>query len=89
MKFDIKSFALTSGIMWGLTLFVIAWWIILIEGGSSSTTVVGQMYPGYTFSPIGSLIGLAWGLVDGSIGGAVFAWLYNRISPEAATASKS
>jgi membrane associated rhomboid family serine protease len=29
---------------------------------------------------VGSLIGLAWGLLDGLIGGAIFAWLYNRLA---------
>ena len=37
-------------------------------------------YRGYTVTPIGSLIGLVWALVDGFIGGAIFAWVYNRIA---------
>jgi hypothetical protein len=28
---------------------------------------------------LGSVIGLVWGLVDGMIGGALIAWVYNRI----------
>jgi len=31
-------------------------------------------------SPLGSLIGLVWGFVDGLIGGAIFAWLYNLLA---------
>jgi hypothetical protein len=34
-------------------------------------------YIGYTLSPVGSMVGLAWGFIDGAIGGAVLAWLYN------------
>jgi hypothetical protein len=31
---------------------------------------------------MGSLIGLIWGIVDGAIGGALLAWLYNRLSAQ-------
>ena len=81
MKFDVKSLALTSGIVWGLALFMLAWWVIATGGGDSSTTALGQVYKGYAFSPMGSVIGLLWGFADGFIGGFVFAWLYNKISP--------
>jgi hypothetical protein len=43
---------------------------------ATERTIIGQCYRGYTISPIGSVIGLGWGLV----GGAVFAWLYNVIA---------
>jgi hypothetical protein len=36
-----------------------------------------MVYRGYEISAVGSLIGLVWGLVDGYIGGLVFAFLYN------------
>ena len=35
---------------------------------------------GYSISPMGSVIGLLWALADGFVGGAIFAWLYNRIT---------
>jgi hypothetical protein len=31
-------------------------------------------------TPVGSLIGMVWGLIDAGIGGAIFAWLYNLLS---------
>ncbi len=38
------------------------------------------LYPGYAPGGFGSVImGTLYALVDGAIGGAVFAWLYNRI----------
>ncbi len=79
MKLNIKAFALTASLLWGAGLFFIAWWIMLFEGATGERTLIGQLYPGYSISPLGSLIGLVWGLVDGLIGGAVFAWLYNTI----------
>ena len=80
MKLHIKAFALTCGILWGLGLFVITWWIIAFEGATGDPTFIGRLYRGYNISPGGSLIGLIWALVDGAVGGAIFAWLYNGLT---------
>ena len=80
MRLDVRAFALTCGLVWGLGLFVLTWWIIAFEGASGDVTLIGRVYRGYSISAAGSFIGLAWGLVDGFVGGAVFAWLYNRLS---------
>ena len=80
MQFNVKAMAVTIGLIGGLGLFCVTWWIILFDGASSEPTIIGLVYRGYEISALGSLIGLAWGLVDGAIGGAVFAWLYNLIS---------
>jgi hypothetical protein len=85
MKLSLKAFAVTSAILWGLGLFLITWWLIIIEGSTGGTTFIGRVYLGYEISPLGSIIGLLWGLVDGLIGGAIFAWLYNRLAPGAAS----
>ena len=77
MKLKVKAFALTLGLIWGIGLFAITWWIILLEGASGDVTMIGKIYRGYEISPLGSLVGFVWGLVDGCIGGAIFAWLYN------------
>ena len=80
MKLNIKATAIAFGLVWGIFLFVITWWIILLEGSSDTTTFIGKFYLGYSLTPIGSIIGFVWGLVDGAIGGVMFAWLYNRFS---------
>ncbi|MBU8932369.1 MAG: bacteriophage holin [candidate division Zixibacteria bacterium] len=80
MKLNVKAFALTCGLVWGCGLLCITWWIMLFEGVSCDQTLIGQVYRGYDISPVGSLVGLLWGLVDGFIGGAIFAWLYNRLA---------
>ena len=77
MKLKVKAFALTCGLMWGFGLFFITLWIILFDGATGDPTLIGRVYRGYEISLTGSVAGLAWGLVDGCIGGAVFAWLYN------------
>lgn len=80
MKLDVKACALTSGLIWGLGLFILTWWIMAFDGVTGEMTFIGRLYRGYSISPTGSLVGLAWGLLDGFIGGALFAWLYNRFA---------
>ena len=80
MKLNVRAFALTAAIICGVGIFLLTWWVILFEGASDTRTVIGLVYRGYSMSPLGSLIGLAWGFVDGLIGGAIFAWLYNLLA---------
>lgn len=80
MKLNVKAFAISCGLLWGIGLFLLTWWIIMFEGASGEPTLIGLFYRGYAISPAGSLIGLVWALVDGMIGGAIFAWLYNVVS---------
>ena len=80
MKLNVKAFGLTCGILWGVGLFVITWWIIAFEGATADPTFIGRLYRGYSISPAGSVIGFVWALVDGVVGGAIFAWLYNWLA---------
>ena len=80
MRFNVKAFAITCGLMWGLGLFFITWWIILLDGPSDNLVFIGRIYRGYSLTPVGSFIGFAWALIDGAIGGAIFAWIYNRLA---------
>ncbi|MCP4593028.1 MAG: hypothetical protein GY842_20025 [bacterium] len=94
MRLNVKAFALSGGLLWGFGLLLITWWIIAFDGATGEATLIGKVYRGYSISPVGSLIGLAWALPDGLIGGAIFAWMYNtlvavfcrREPPEAAVA---
>lgn len=80
MKLNVKAVALASGLIWGLGLFTLTWWIIAFEGQTGEQTIIGMVYRGYNISAMGSIIGLIWGFVDGLIGGFIFAWLYNRFA---------
>ena len=84
MKLDVRAFAFTCALILGPGLFLLTWWIILFDGPSADPTLIGRFYRGYAVTPLGSVIGLAWGLADGLIGGAIFAWLYNRLLPRRA-----
>ena len=80
MKLNVMAFALAFGVIWGLGVFVLTWWIIAFDGVTGEITMLGRIYRGYSVSPVGSIIGLVWGFVDAFIGGAIFAWLYNLLA---------
>ena len=83
MKLDIKALAIACSILWGSTVFLVTWWVIVLNGASGEAVWLSRIYIGYSISAAGSLVGLGWGLIDGAIGGAVLAWLYNRFSGSA------
>ncbi len=78
-KLDIRALALTFGLIWGFGLFFITWWIILFDGAASGPIWISRIYRGYSITPIGSVIGLVWGICDGFIGGLICGWLYNKL----------
>ncbi|MHC4458378.1 MAG: bacteriophage holin [Planctomycetota bacterium] len=80
MKLNVKAFALTCGLVWGFGVFFLTWWVIAFDGATGEITFIGRIYHGYNISPLGSVIGLVWAVIDGAIGGAIFAWLYNVIA---------
>jgi len=83
MKLDKKALALTSGILWGLTVLVMTLWVIWRDGGQTLIHI-RQFYIGYSISYLGAIIGLIYGFVNGFVCGWIFVWLYNSLvkSPE-------
>ena len=77
---SVRAFGLTLGIFGAATMFFLAWWLILTGNAEGPTTLFERIYYGYSFTPMGSVIGAAWGFVDWGIAGAIFAWLYNCIN---------
>jgi hypothetical protein len=83
MKFSVKSLALASGILWGIAMLGmglanLGW----SNYGQQFLRMMASVYPGYHATrSIGEvIIGTLYGAVDGLIGGAVFAWLYNQFA---------
>ena len=77
---SIRSVGLTTGIFGAITMFLLAWWLILSGNAEGPITLVERVYIGYSFTPMGSIIGALYGFVDWGIAGALFAWLYNLIN---------
>ena len=76
---SIRALALTAGIFGAATMFFLAWWLILTGNAEGPPTLFERTQIGYSFTPMGSVVGAAWGFVDWGIAGAIFAWLYNKI----------
>ena len=73
---------LATGLITGLLIFLATIWLIL-KGGEhvgDHLSLLSQFFWGYSVTFAGSLIGLAYGLVLGFLGGALIAWIYNRVA---------
>ena len=80
MRLNAKAFALTCGVFWGFTILFCTWWLLLFGFQGTIMQQLDHFYFGYSVTPLGGIIGGVWGLLDGCIGGFVFAWLYNRFA---------
>lgn len=83
MKFSVKGLAMASGILWGVAMLGMGLANLLWSSyGQQFLQLMASAYPGYHATPsVGEVIvGTLYGIADGFIGGAVFAWLYNRFA---------
>jgi len=74
--------ALVLGLMTGLLIFIATNWLV-IKGGESigpHLALLGQFFPGYSVSFLGSLAGLAYGTTLGSVAGWTVARVYNWLA---------
>ena len=60
---SVRSCGLTLGIFGAVSMFILAWWLILTGNAEGPTTLFERVYIGYSFTPLGSIIGATWGFV--------------------------
>ena len=81
MKLDARAMAVTLGLLWGGALLVVGLANLAWDGyGDGVLSVMASVYPGYqagTGSLGQALVGAGYALLDGAIGGALLAWIYN------------
>ena len=78
MRLHTKAFALSFGIVCGLSLFAATIIATLRHIPTKFEGMTGVL-PYYSLSPTGSLLGLVYGFFLGGAVGGVFSWTYNRI----------
>ena len=80
MKLSLKSLTITAAVLWGISFFLVSVAnLIWPPYGAAFLNAMSSLYPGYeSIGTFGSVIvGTLYALLDGAVGGAVFAWLYN------------
>ena len=88
LLFNAKTLVLVFGLLFGLVIFIATNWLV-IKGGhinASGEYVVGphlqllsHVFIGYRVSFVGSIIGFGYGFAVGTLAGALFAGIYNKI----------
>ena len=77
-KINVMGLALAFGISCGFYAIFIGVTAWIFNWGNPIVAMLSSLYIGYKASLIGSIIGGLWAFVDGFIGGAIIAWLYNK-----------
>jgi len=83
MRLSAKAMALALGLLWGGGVAVAA--LVHLANpsyGGAFLDVVSSIYPGFhsARSMGDALLGTAYGLIDGAVGGFIFASLYNMFT---------
>jgi hypothetical protein len=71
------------GTLWGVEMLGMGLAnLVWSSYGQQFLQTMSSVYPGYhaTRSVVEVIVGTLYGVVDGLIGGAVFAWLYNQFA---------
>ncbi len=71
---------LAGGIIWGICMLLTTIVSMYTGYAKQFLTMMGSIYPGYTISGWGCLIGLIYGFFDVFIGLFLLAWLYNKLT---------
>ena len=85
MKLSIKGLALASGILWGGSILLVGVGnLIWPSYGVAFLDLARSIYPGYGGAAGigGVIVGTLYGVADGAVGGAIFAWLYNKFASQ-------
>ena len=79
---SVRGLALTGGILWGGCVLLIGLANLTSPPyGAEFLAILESIYPGYTSTAgFGAVIvGTLYAALDGTIVGAIFAWLYNKL----------
>ena len=75
---SVTKFGIAGGITWALGVLLLG---LLGTYGVKTPLIgaIGTLYIGYSATILGSIIGAIWAFIDGFIGCAIFAWIYNKL----------
>jgi hypothetical protein len=69
------------GLICGLSLFLMTAWLVIKSGENvgAHLQLLGNYFPGYSVTWIGSIVGLFYGLVVGGLLGWAIGTIYNKL----------
>lgn len=79
-KLSIKGLGLAFGILWAASMLIMGLLATYTNYGGGFINAMSQMYPGAGVGIGHVLIGTVIGFIDGFVGGAILAWLYNKFA---------
>lgn len=82
MKLNLKALSLSSGLVWAGAVFLTTLLSVPTGYGKEFLNVIASIYPGYSISWAGSIIGLLYAFVDGFISALIFGLIYNAFVRE-------
>jgi hypothetical protein len=74
-----KRLGVSGGIIWGLCMFICTILALLTGYSVDFLNVMRSVYPGYSISWGGAIVGLIYGFADGFAGFFLLAWIYNKL----------
>ena len=86
MRLSLKALSITCGLLWGGAIACVGLVHLASPSyGSSFLEGISSIYPGFhgARSLGDALVGTAYGLIDGGLGGFFFGWLYNLFAGRA------
>ncbi len=73
-------FGISLGLVWGALLFITTLISYYTSYANLFLKVLAEsIYPGYSISPIGSILGFIYGFLDGFICGTAIIFIYNKL----------
>ena len=77
MELRKRALGMAFGLVWGLTILLGTWFLLLRGSPGEIFSKLESFYIGYSYSWGGAVIGFIWGFVEGFIAGVLIAWLYD------------
>ena len=84
MKLNARALGFALGVIWGLAILITTFASLWAAGGYGKhfLDMLVSIYPGYSITSGGAILGLCYGFVDGFIFGWLSARLYNFFAKE-------
>ncbi len=76
-RMSLKGLTLGVGCAGAVYMLFIGWTAAFFNWGTNLVQVLSSIYVGFEPSFFGGIVGAIWGFIDGCIGGAIIALVYN------------